>query len=90
MEMTPNIMFLAALPKPITDTNGMKESQFRMMAITALVRSGPVLGVGPDGRVAIKTGNRAVPFVVVIPLVVLLLHCGPYLSDVMLRFICKQ
>lgn len=97
METTPNIVILAPLLKPLSDSIGMNEIQFCIMMITALGVGfiTPPLGLnlfvvsGLTGESILRIAGRAVPFVFFMLIVVLLIAYIPVLSTAMLPDIYK-
>ena len=92
METTPNIVILAPILKPLADNIGMNEIQFCVMMITALggVFITPPLGLnlfvvsGITGEPILKIASRAVPFVLLMLLVVLMIAFVPAISTSLL------
>jgi len=92
METTPNIVILAPILKPLADNIGMNEIQFCVMMITALGVGfiTPPLGLnlfvvsGITGEPILKIASRAVPFVLLMLLVVLMIAFVPAISTSLL------
>lgn len=92
METTPNIVILAPILKPLADEIGMHEIQFCVMMITALGVGfiTPPLGLnlfvvsGLTGESILKIAVRAVPFVSLMLLVVILIAFVPAISTTLL------
>ena len=92
METTPNIVILAPILKPLADNVGMNEIQFCVMMITALGVGfiTPPLGLnlfvvsGITGEPILKIASRAVPFVLLMLLVVLMIAFVPAISTSLL------
>ena len=97
METTPNIVILAPILKPLADNIGMNEIQFCVMMITALGVGfiTPPLGLnlfvvsGITGEPIMKIAARAVPFVLLMLVVVLLIAYVPSISTSLLLDIYK-
>ena len=97
METTPNIVILAPILKPLADNIGMNEIQFCVMMITALGVGfiTPPLGLnlfvvsGITGEPIMKIAARAVPFVLLMLVVVLLIAYVPSISTSLLPDIYK-
>ena len=97
METTPNIVILAPILKPLSDSIGMNEIQFCIMMITALGVGfiTPPLGLnlfvvsGITGESILRIASRAVPFVFFMLLVVLLIAYVPAISTTLLPDIYK-
>ncbi|MFT7058459.1 MAG: tripartite ATP-independent transporter DctM subunit [Pseudorhodobacter sp.] len=97
METTPNIVILAPILKPLADNIGMNEIQFCIMMITALGVGfiTPPLGLnlfvvaGITGESILKIAWRAVPFVFLMLVVVLLIAFIPAISTTFLPDIYK-
>ena len=97
METTPNIVILAPILKPLADNIGMNEIQFCVMMITALGVGfiTPPLGLnlfvvsGITGEPILKIASRAVPFVLLMLLVVLMIAFVPAISTSLLPEIYK-
>ncbi|AGI68721.1 TRAP transporter large permease subunit DctM [Octadecabacter antarcticus 307] len=97
METTPNIVILAPILKPLSDSIGMNEIQFCIMMITALGVGfiTPPLGLnlfvvaGISGESILKIAWRAIPFVLCMLIVVLLIAFIPSISTVFLPEIYK-
>lgn len=92
METTPNIVILAPILKPLADNIGMNEIQFCVMMITALGVGfiTPPLGLnlfvvsGITGEPILKIASRAVPFVLLMLIVVLMIAFVPAISTSLL------
>lgn len=97
METTPNIVILAPILKPLSDSIGMNEIQFCIMMITALGVGfiTPPLGLnlfvvsGITGESILKIAWRAIPFVLCMLVVVLLIAFIPAISTTFLPEIYK-
>jgi len=97
METTPNIVILAPILKPLADNIGMNEIQFCVMMITALGVGfiTPPLGLnlfvvsGITGEPILKIASRAVPFVLLMLIVVLMIAFVPAISTSLLPEIYK-
>ena len=97
METTPNIVILAPILKPLSDSTGMNEIQFCIMMITALGVGfiTPPLGLnlfvvsGIAGESILKIAWRAIPFVLCMLVVVLLIAFVPAISTTFLPEIYK-
>ena len=97
METTPNIVILAPILKPLSDSIGMNEIQFCIMMITALGVGfiTPPLGLnlfvvsGIAGESILKIAWRAIPFVLCMLIVVLLIAFVPAISTTFLPEIYK-
>ena len=97
METTPNIVILAPILKPLSDSIGMNEIQFCIMMITALGVGfiTPPLGLnlfvvsGIAGESILKIAWRAIPFVLCMLVVVLLIAFVPAISTTFLPEIYK-
>ena len=97
METTPNIVILAPILKPLSDSIGMNEIQFCIMMITALGVGfiTPPLGLnlfvvsGITGESILKIAWRAIPFVLCMLVVVLLIAFVPAISTTFLPEIYK-
>jgi tripartite ATP-independent transporter DctM subunit len=97
METTPNIVILAPILKPLADNIGMNEIQFCVMMITALGVGfiTPPLGLnlfvvsGITGESILKIASRAVPFVLLMLLVILMIAFVPAISTSLLPEIYK-
>jgi TRAP-type C4-dicarboxylate transport system permease large subunit len=97
METTPNIVILAPILKPLSDSIGMNEIQFCIMMITALGVGfiTPPLGLnlfvvsGISGESILKIAWRAIPFVLCMLVVVLLIAFIPEISTTLLPEIYK-
>ena len=97
METTPNIVILAPILKPLSDSIGMNEIQFCIMMITALGVGfiTPPLGLnlfvvsGISGESILKIAWRAIPFVLCMLVVVLLIAFVPEISTTLLPEIYK-
>lgn len=97
METTPNIVILAPILKPLSDSIGMNEIQFCIMMITALGVGfiTPPLGLnlfvvsGITGESILKIAWRAIPFVLCMLVVVLLIAFVPEISTTFLPEIYK-
>jgi C4-dicarboxylate transporter DctM subunit len=97
METTPNIVILAPILKPLSDSVGMNEIQFCIMMITALGVGfiTPPLGLnlfvvsGITGESILKIAWRAIPFVLCMLVVVLLIAFIPAISTTFLPEIYK-
>lgn len=97
METTPNIVILAPILKPLSDSIGMNEIQFCIMMITALGVGfiTPPLGLnlfvvsGISGESILKIAWRAIPFVLCMLVVVLLIAFVPAISTTLLPEIYK-
>jgi tripartite ATP-independent transporter DctM subunit len=97
METTPNIVILAPILKPLADNIGMNEIQFCVMMITALGVGfiTPPLGLnlfvvsGITGESILKIASRAVPFVLLMLVVVLMIAFVPAISTSLLPEIYK-
>ena len=97
METTPNIVILAPILKPLSDSIGMNEIQFCIMMITALGVGfiTPPLGLnlfvvsGITGESILKIAWRAIPFVLCMLFVVLLIAFIPAISTTFLPEIYK-
>ena len=97
METTPNIVILAPILKPLSDSIGMNEIQFCIMMITALGVGfiTPPLGLnlfvvsGIAGESILKIPWRAIPFVLCRLVVVLLIAFVPAISTTFLPEIYK-
>jgi C4-dicarboxylate transporter DctM subunit len=97
METTPNIVILAPILKPLSDSIGMNEIQFCIMMITALGVGfiTPPLGLnlfvvsGITGESILKIAWRAIPFVLCMLVVVLLIAFVPAVSTTFLPEIYK-
>jgi C4-dicarboxylate transporter DctM subunit len=97
METTPNIVILAPILKPLSDSIGMNEIQFCIMMITALGVGfiTPPLGLnlfvvsGITGESILKIAWRAIPFVLCMLVVVLLIAFIPEISTTFLPEIYK-
>ena len=97
METTPNIVILAPILKPLADNIEMNEIQFCVMMITALGVGfiTPPLGLnlfvvsGITGEPIMKIAARAVPFVLLMLVVVLLIAYVPSISTSLLPDIYK-
>ncbi|WP_424934582.1 TRAP transporter large permease [Amaricoccus macauensis] len=97
METTPNIVILAPLLKPLADNIGMNEIQFCIMMITALGVGfiTPPLGLnlfvvsGLTGESILRIASRAVPFVILMLLVVLMIAYMPAISTTFLPDVYK-
>jgi tripartite ATP-independent transporter DctM subunit len=97
METTPNIVILAPILKPLSDSIGMNEIQFCIMMITALGVGfiTPPLGLnlfvvsGITGESILKIAWRAIPFVLCMLVVVLLISFVPAISTTFLPEIYK-
>ena len=97
METTPNIVILAPILKPLSDSIGMNEIQFCIMMITALGVGfiTPPLGLnlfvvsGITGESILKIAWRAIPFVLCMLVVVLLIAFVPAISTTLLPEIYK-
>ena len=92
METTPNIVILAPILKPLADNIGRNAIQFCVMMITALGVGfiTPPLGLnlfvvsGITGEPILKIASRAVPFVLLMLLVVLMIAFVPAISTSLL------
>ncbi|MFT4699885.1 MAG: C4-dicarboxylate transporter DctM subunit [Yoonia sp.] len=92
METTPNIVILAPILKPLSDSIGMNEIQFCIMMITALGVGfiTPPLGLnlfvvsGITGESILRIAWRAVPFVFFMLIVVLMIAFIPAISTTLL------
>ncbi|MFQ3184301.1 MAG: C4-dicarboxylate transporter DctM subunit [Alteromonas macleodii] len=97
METTPNIVILAPILKPLSDSIGMNEIQFCIMMITALGVGfiTPPLGLnlfvvsGITGESILKIAWRAIPFVLCMLVVVLCIAFVPAISTTFLPEIYK-
>lgn len=97
METTPNIVILAPILKPLADNIGMNEIQFCVMMITALGVGfiTPPLGLnlfvvsGITGESILKIASRAIPFVLLMLVVVLMIAFVPAVSTSLLPEIYK-
>jgi TRAP-type C4-dicarboxylate transport system permease large subunit len=97
METTPNIVILAPILKPLADNIGMNEIQFCVMMITALGVGfiTPPLGLnlfvvsGITGESILKIASRAVPFVLLMLVVVLMIAFVPAISTSLLPELYK-
>ena len=97
METTPNIVILAPILKPLSDSIGMNEIQFCIMMITALGVGfiTPPLGLNLfvvssiAGESILKIAWRAIPFVLCMLVVVLLIAFVPAISTTFLPEIYK-
>ena len=97
METTPNIVILAPILKPLADNIGMNEIQFCVMMITALGVGfiTPPLGLnlfvvsGITGESILKIASRAVPFVLLMLVVVLMIAFVPAISTSLLPEVYK-
>jgi C4-dicarboxylate transporter DctM subunit len=97
METTPNIVILAPILKPLSDSIGMNEIQFCIMMITALGVGfiTPPLGLnlfvvsGITGESILKIAWQAIPFVLCMLVVVLLIAFIPAISTTFLPEIYK-
>ena len=97
METTPNIVILAPILKPLSDSIGMNEIQFCIMMITALGVGfiTPPLGLnlfvvsGIAGESILKIAWKAIPFVLCMLVVVLLIAFVPAISTTFLPEIYK-
>ncbi|WP_108485018.1 TRAP transporter large permease [Oceaniglobus ichthyenteri] len=97
METTPNIVILAPILKPLADNIGMNEIQFCIMMVTALGVGfiTPPLGLnlfvvaGITGESILRIAWRAIPFVLVMLIVVLLIAYIPAISTTLLPDIYK-